>query len=790
MKSKLCRFLAFTCCLTLLFAPAAIAQKGEVDTSQTKTYHTAETIDVVVPFVFEGDLRELPATKSWGPGDAIKEIPKRANLTPSVEPKAQPFERDPLLDQQAAAAPSKAQKVFTSTIVNVDGMGFTGVNPPDTVGDVGMNYFIQMINGGGGALFTVHDKTNGAVVAGPTALETLGSGNCASGLGDPIALYDEDANRWFLSEFSSSGNLLCLYVSQTSDPLAGGWFSYQISATNFPDYPKWGVWPDAYYVTTNENAARAYAIDRAAMLAGNPASVQQVSFPALAGFGFQALTPADVDGDFPPAGSPNYIMRHRDDESHNGGSAIAGQDFLEVWELSIDFNNASNSSLTGPLNIAVAEFDSSLCGLTSFNCIRQPGTSTTLDPLREVVMFRLAYRNFGSYEVLLGNLAIDVSGSDDSGIRWFELRKSGGGGWGLFQEGTYAPDGDSRWMGASAMDVNGNIAVGYNVSSSSTFPGLRYAGRLDGDAAGTLPQGEANIVTGTASNASNRYGDYASLSVDPADGCTFWFTGEYNAASQWSTRIASFRFDSCQDSCGNGVIDAGEVCDGGLLGGATCGSEFGCSGGTLSCNSSCSGYDFSACTGCPAICGNGTCESGEDCNTCAADCPSFTAGGASCGNGICEAGDGENCLNCAADCNGRQGGKPSNRFCCGDGAGTNPVSCGDSRCSSGGNSCTTVPAPSGTSCCGDFICEGSETSLNCGLDCGACTITETPELTCDDLSDNDCDGFIDCDDSDCAGSSACNGGGCTLAQVGDSCVNNSDCCSNKCKGPNGGKTCK
>ena len=160
-------------------------------------------------------------------------------------------------------------------------------------------------------------------------------------------------------------------------------------------------------------------------------------------------------------------------------------------------------------------------------------------------MWRLAYRNFGSRQVLVGNFTTDVNGNDRAGVRWFELRKTGAA-WSLYQEGTYAPGTTlNRWMGAIAMDGSGNIALGYNVSDSATYPGIRYAGRLASDALGTLPKGEHTLVNGTASNGSNRYGDYSAMSVDPSDDCTFWFTGQWNAAGTWSTRIGKLKFDEC-----------------------------------------------------------------------------------------------------------------------------------------------------------------------------------------------------------------------------------------------------
>ncbi len=470
-----------------------------------------------------------------------REINPRANQTGNVfsGPGGIAGGVDPLLAVQADA-PEASVLDFLTPIINIDGQGFTNVNPPDTVGDVGPDHYIQMINGGG-TLISIYDK-DGNLVSGPTSFTSLGG--CATGVGDPIVLYDQMADRWLLSEFGA-GNSVCVFISQGPDPINDPWFSYNFPTPSFPDYPKYAVWPDAYYLTTNESSPANYALDRIAMLAGNPATSQRFTAPDLSGFGFQTLTPGDLDGStLPPAGSPGYFMRHVDTEAHGPGG-FPTEDFLEVWAFDVDFVTPANSTFTQVANISVAEFDSELCGFFAFACFPQPGTTTTLDPLREVVMWRLVYRNFGAHEVLLGNLVTDVDGTDHGGVRWFELRKVGANPWSLYQEGTYAPDQHSRWMAAIAMDGEGNIAMGYNVSSGTFFPSLRYAGRLAGDPLGTMPQGEGVLIDGSGSNASNRYGDYSAMSIDPADDCTFWFTGEYNASSQWSTRIGTFKFDAC-----------------------------------------------------------------------------------------------------------------------------------------------------------------------------------------------------------------------------------------------------
>jgi hypothetical protein len=513
----------------------------------------AEVSAPVTPFVFEGDLRLLAPAPRWQPGDPIKEIPRRLYPKPGTEEQYRSRSVptvDPLLEVQQAGG-GMTSAAFGAPSRNFPGQGYTGVNPPDTVGDVGPAYYIQMVNSGGGAIVQIFDKAE--PVPNPVAsfaLDSLGGGSCASGYGDPIVLYDRFADRWMLSEFSSSGNNLCVYVSQTGDPVTGGWFNYQFTAPSFPDYPKYGVWPTdanggsgSYVVTANDGGPGIYALDRGAMLSGSAGTYQRVTIPELPGFLFQAPTPADVDGpDAPPSGSPAIIMRHRDTENHSGPAAPG--DLLEMWSFDVDWTTPANTTLVTEPSIDVTEFDSDLCGLTSFYCFPMPGTSTTLDPLREVIMFRLQYINHGTHETLVGNLVTDVDGTDHGGLRWFELR-GGAGAWALHQEGTYAPDADHRWMAASAMDQSGNIAIAYSVSSSSTFPSLRYTGRLDGDAAGVLTQPESEIHSGTASNSSNRWGDYAAMNLDPVDDCTFWFTSMDNTSSSWRTQIASFAFDAC-----------------------------------------------------------------------------------------------------------------------------------------------------------------------------------------------------------------------------------------------------
>ncbi|MGB3713689.1 MAG: hypothetical protein WA996_04590 [Candidatus Promineifilaceae bacterium] len=538
---------------SILFIQPGDSLSGEESSGRSQNGLTSQP-------AFEPGIVEVSdpvAPELTGPARDLPPYSPEPMLDREINPRQDPYGRtdpdrriiggpDPLLGlQENASGPTDSG--FGTPIFNFDGQGYTFVTPPDTVGDVGVDHYIQMINGGGTGV-AVYNKHTGSLMQ---SFALTGLGGCSTGKGDPIVLYDHAADRWFLSEIRPSDlqvNSLCIFISTTPDPL-GTYNSYQFSTPDFPDYPKYAVWPDGYYATTNESSPSSYALDRTAMLAGNPATSQRFTAPDLSGFGFQTLTPGDWDGaTAPPAGAPNYFMRHVDTEAH-GPSGFPTEDFLEVWAFHVDWSTPTNSSFAQIANISVAEFDSDLCGFFSFSAIAMPDAAkcspSSLDPLREVVMWRLQYRNFGSHENLVGNFVTDVSGDDDAGVRWFELRKSGAGAWSLYQEGTYAPDSDSRWMGAIAMDGAGNIALGYNVSSSSTYPSLRYAGRLTSDSLGTMPEGEHVLVDGSASNASNRYGDYAAMSVDPVDDCTFWFTGEYNVTNQWSTRIGAFKFDAC-----------------------------------------------------------------------------------------------------------------------------------------------------------------------------------------------------------------------------------------------------
>ncbi len=271
------------------------------------------------------------------------------------------------------------------------------------------------------------------------------------------------------------------------------------------------------------------------MLQGLPAT-QQLFLPSSQ---FNSLLASDLDGSTPPpVGAPNYV------------TAIGSSSSLAFWKFHADWSTPANSTFTGPTLLPVAAFTEACNGAT---CIPQAGTSQQLDSLGDRLMYRLAYRNFGDHEALVVNHSVTAGSS--TGPRWYEIRVNNGTP-SVYQQGTYAPDSNYRWMGSIAMDHAGNMALGYSVSSSNINPQIHYTGRLAGDGLGQMTQGENVLINGTGSQTSglHRWGDYSSMAIDPSDDCTFWYTQEYLAANgifNWHTRIGSFKFSSCGSSIVN-----------------------------------------------------------------------------------------------------------------------------------------------------------------------------------------------------------------------------------------------
>jgi hypothetical protein len=413
---------------------------------------------------------------------------------------------------------------------------------PDSNGAAGPTQYMQWAN----AQVAVFDKaTSKQILSGQgNRFWAEFGGPCqTTNPNDGIILYDKRAARWVVSHYAGTGPYVqCVAISTTTDATGGYYrYAFTLPTTYFTDYGKIATWSDAYYVSINllnqnDNfvpvGGLVCALERSNMLAGKSATAQCFTTTVEN----MSLLPADLDGTTaPPTGAPNYLLD-------------LGKNALNLWKFHVNWATPSLSTLTGPTKIAVSAF-SQACG--GGQCIPQPppetGTSSLLDSLADRLMHRLSYRNFGTHQSLVAVHSVDPPTNSYSAIRWYEIRNPGGTPT-VYQQGTFSPDQKSRWMPSIAMDQNGDIAVGYSVSSNLVNPGIHYAGRLASDALGTL-ETEVTILTGSGVQTTTyRWGDYSGMSVDPADECTFWYTNQYLLTTgdyNWTTNITSFKFPSC-----------------------------------------------------------------------------------------------------------------------------------------------------------------------------------------------------------------------------------------------------
>lgn len=430
-----------------------------------------------------------------------------------------------------------------ATLMNFAGQN-SGYYPPDANGTVGANYYFQVVN----VTYAIYNKSTGAVVAGPSPLNSIFNSSLPGATcnnGDPIVLWDEHADRWFYAEFSlcTSNDYMLIAVSQTSDP-TGSWYSWSYDVDDLPDYMKFGIWQDGYYMATNTGGAGkndVYVFDRATMIAGGAS-------PTMIGFdnpwrpvtfdGFHCILPLDNDGPWAPTGDPGQFITIADGDQGNPA------DELYIYELNADWGTPSNSTFLRTQTLSVNPFYGNFNN--SWNNIPQVGSSQTLDGLSTILMYRAQYRNFSGTQRLVCAHAIAAT-SSEADMRWYELENTGSG-WSIRQQNTYNPDNISRWNMSIAMNGDREIGIGYSVSNLSMHPGIRYIGQSaasNAAANNTLDMAETTIWTGSYSQSSyNRWGDYANISVDPTDDHVFWFTSEYVASTTHGTRIASFQFSS------------------------------------------------------------------------------------------------------------------------------------------------------------------------------------------------------------------------------------------------------
>jgi uncharacterized repeat protein (TIGR01451 family) len=543
------------------------------------------TVSSAVAYGQSSPVRDLPTSKAASNVPPFYGLGESESLThPTGDGSYRGF--DPVLQQATAGSgiPPTSQNFEGNDVGESSSDGVFIGAPPDTNGDVGPNHYVQIVN----TVFSIYSKT-GTRLVGPTPINNLWKSdpnsqfNCTSqSRGDPIVQYDPLANRWLISQFNFPGVAViappfdqCIAISKTPDP-TGAYYMYDFnySATLFNDYPHFGVWHDAYYMSVNQfdtttpntdfHSAGACAFERAKMLVGD-STARQVCFDESAfdpktngNYVYGGQLPSDLDGaTAPPAGEPNFFMQFLD-------STTAGNDKLLEFKFHVDWTNPANSTFGNgkpsgngtPIQIPVADFDSLLCNgdqtVEDRNCLPQKDSPENLDSIPDRLMYRLAYRNFGDHESLVLNHTVNVAppGGKHAGIRWYEIRSPNTTP-AVYQQSTFAPDVEHRWMGSIAMDSAGDIALGYSLTSSARNPAIAYTGRRASDPLGQMTLGEGLLYQGVGAQdqTQSRWGDYSSMSVDP-NGCTFWYTQEHylgTGSFNWGTRVGSFTLPVCGD---------------------------------------------------------------------------------------------------------------------------------------------------------------------------------------------------------------------------------------------------
>ena len=668
----------FAVCLAL----PAWAQTAEMTVGEAIHHDTSPPMSHVTPFnaAAIGENKQIPIMER----ESYGRYPDLAEPDGGLQLKSSPA---------AQLSPTPAPIVSRSGLSDDDNATYvsTRIVPPDVNGDIGLDnegnrIYVQYIN----LIWAVYN-VNGDLIDGPFAGNSFWSGfggPCeANNDGDPVVLYDDQAGQWFFSQFSINEGVQCVAISTTSDPL-GPYHRYAFTVTpgGGNDYPKLGVWDDgagqsAYTFTLRDfdptfNTS-AGVMERDQMLQGLPAQFVKFSNPCGADC-IEGQLPPHLAGPTPPASTcPTYWAAvdaaYDDSPFPNDG--------YRNHTLCVDWSNTGSSTyIEGPIVPAGSNFDRFL-GNGFSDCISPAGGGEILDCLAAFTMNRVQYRWFGSNASVVFNTTVDADDSNRAGIRWVETRSADGdSGWVLGQDGTYAPtDGLERWMGSIAQDQNGNMALGYSVTGASLIPAVRYTSRMAGDAAGTMPGGEVSCHEGTGvqTGSSNRWGDYSSMSIDPTDDCTFWYTQEYyetTGSFDFNTRICSFKLADCGASV-ECTVDAD--CDNGTF----CDGAETCNTGTGQCEASP-----------PVDCDDGTfCNGAETCNEVTENCD------------------------------------PGTPPTCDDGVG-----CTVDSCDTGTDSCDNVP--NDTLCDNGAFCDGTETCdvvNDCQSGSNPCAIGEI----CDETDD-------------------------------------------------------
>ncbi|MCB0805998.1 MAG: T9SS type A sorting domain-containing protein [Bacteroidales bacterium] len=513
----------------LLFIPVIIT----AGYSQNKINEQKATLVTKAGYMIEiPSISEQIASGEFKEATNIKKEynPKRRDANLSVPGKGLPIGSDPLWQKQ-----TKATKIKGKEPILTFEAASAYATPTDPTGAVGPNHFLNAWN----SSFRIWDKEGNPLVS-PASLGTIFPGETD---GDPIVMYDPFADRFIVTQFTFLNGFL-VAVSQGPDPVNSGWYTYYFPTNSFPDYPKFSLWSDGYYITSNKNSGSAgfsevvYAIERDKMLIGDP-DAQMIGFPLpnISTNGFYSPLGFNVNGpELPPPGNAPIV--YMQDDSWFGVS----QDHLKIWSINVDWDTPANSTISNPQIINTQPFDGLFDG-GSFSNLPQP-TGQDIDALQATIMYMAQYRRFSDHNAVVFNFVVDLDGSDDlAGIRWYELRQENDGdNWNIYQEGTYAqPEGHSAFSGNMCMDGQGNIGLAYTIVSNTKYPSLRYTGRYASDPLNIMTLAEESIAEGTSQDPASRYGDYSQMTIDPVDDLTFWSIGEYFTGGPRKNHVGVFK---------------------------------------------------------------------------------------------------------------------------------------------------------------------------------------------------------------------------------------------------------
>ena len=508
---------------------------GTERSSSQITSIKAERVDVKLELISK-PLRELAAAQLYVPhADRLeKDNPSLENNHQLRNPHPMPAGADPALQ--------KSYNTSRDLSINLLSVwpGLTdNIDPSDNNITVGPNYVMQMINL---TYVRIWDKAGNLLVPQVTVQSITGMGD----IGDPNSVYDPIADRYVFTVIPTGSGKLIIAASKTNDP-TGSYYVYSFHVSNgFPDYPKIGIWGNSYFITTNSNSPTVFALNRDSILTGALLPTAQkfstVSFPS---FNIQDVAPVTFTGSNLPDENEDAIMiRPHDDAWENN----ADSDYLELYKTHVDWSNIANSIMSGPFILNTIPYSSDLCGYDALStCIAQPNTTAKLETMTSVMLDKAQYRRFNNFETIVCSTTCDANGNNQAGARWYELRKDNGmSDWYIYQQSTYAPpDTNSRWMSSISVNSKGTIALGYNISGKSAYPGARVTGRAWCDSINMMTADETEVLHGTHKNGSFRYGDYNSMVTDPVDD-SFWFTAMYDTSNSWITGVSHFQIsDDC-----------------------------------------------------------------------------------------------------------------------------------------------------------------------------------------------------------------------------------------------------